>query len=130
MKVQYLSLGFALAALCSCAGHNPAVDQSIGQAEAAKAYSDEAKIEAQYTVNANAKLASAKNLMEQGKEDEAITMAEQSNLEYRLALATAERDAVKKDDERVEKELRADVERKLLYQSILDKETSAKEGGK
>lgn len=68
--------------------------------------------------------------MEQGKEDEAITMAEQSNLEYRLALATAERDAVKKDDERVEKELRADVERKLLYQSILDKETSAKEGGK
>ncbi|MCQ2106930.1 MAG: hypothetical protein MJZ26_14200 [Fibrobacter sp.] len=130
MKFKFLTLGFALAALCSCAGHNTAVDRSIGQAEAAKAYTEEAKIEPAQTLNANAKLASAKAFMDQGKEDEAIAMAEQSNLEYRLALATAERDAVKKDDERVEKELRNDVERKLLYQSILDKETSAKEGAK
>ena len=39
-------------------------------------------------------------------------------------MATAERDAVKKEDARVESELRSDVERKLLYHGILDKELS------
>jgi hypothetical protein len=66
-------------------------------------------------------------LQADGEEEEAAALAEQSSLEYRLAVANAERDAAKKEDERVEKELRGDVERKLIYQSILDKEV--KNGG-
>ena len=77
--------------------------------------------------SANAKLDSAKALQADGEEEEAAALAEQSTLEYRLAVANAERDAAKKEDERVEKELRGDVERKLIYQSILDKEV--KNGG-
>ena len=69
------------------------------------------------------KLDSAKAKLADGEEEEAAALADQSALEYRLAIANAERDAVKKEDERVEKELRSDVERKLIYQSILDQET-------
>ena len=75
----------------------------------------------------NAKLDSAKALQADGEDEQAAALAEQSVLEYKLAVANAERDAAKKEDERVEKELRGDVERKLIYQSILDKEV--KNGG-
>ena len=56
-----------------------------------------------------------------------IALAEQSDLEYKLAIANAERDAAKSEDQKIEKELRNDVERKLIYQNILDQET--KNGG-
>lgn len=116
----------ALASLSGCAGSVNAA-KSIEFADSNKTIAQEAKVDAAQLESANAKLDSAKALQADGDEEEAAALAEQSSLEYRLAVANAELDAAKKEDEKVEKELRGDVERKLLYQSILDQET--KNGG-
>lgn len=79
------------------------------------------------TASATAKIDSARVLKEAGEDEQAQVLLEQSELELLLAIATSERDAAKAEDQKVEADLRADVERKLLYQSILDKETN-KEG--
>ena len=129
MKSRMLVAGMAfiaLAALSGCAGGVNAT-KSIEFADSNKAIAQEANVEAAQLESANAKLDSAKALQADGDEEEAAALAEQSSLEYRLAIANAELDAAKKEDEKVEKELRSDVERKLLYQSILDQET--KNGG-
>lgn len=129
MKSRILVAGMAalaLATLSGCAGSVNAT-KSIEFADSNKAIAQEANVEAAQLESANAKLDSAKALQADGDEEEAAALAEQSSLEYRLAIANAELDAAKKEDEKVEKELRSDVERKLLYQSILDQET--KNGG-
>ena len=129
MKSRMLVAGMAiiaLAALSGCAGGVNAT-KSIEFADSNKTIAEEAKVEASQLESANAKLDSAKALQADGDEEEAYALAEQSTLEYKLAIANAELDAAKKEDEKVEKELRSDVERKLLYQSILDQET--KNGG-
>lgn len=116
----------ALAALSGCAGGVNAT-KSIEFADSNKTIAQEANVEAAQLESANIKLDSAKALQADGDEEEAAALAEQSTLEYKLAIANAELDAAKKEDEKVEKELRSDVERKLLYQNILDQET--KNGG-
>ena len=116
----------ALAALSGCAGGVNAT-KSIEFADSNKMIAQDAKVDAAQLESANAKLDSAKALQADGDEEEAYALAEQSSLEYKLAIAKAELDAAKKEDEKVEKELRGDVERKLLYQNILDQET--KNGG-
>ena len=129
MKSRILVAGMAalaLATLSGCAGSVNAT-KSIEFADSNKDIAQEANVEAAQLESANAKLDSAKALQADGDEEEAAALAEQSSLEYRLAIANAELDAAKKEDEKVEKELRGDVERKLLYQSILDQET--KNGG-
>lgn len=129
MKYRIFAAGLAvtsLAFLSGCAGSVNA-SKSIEFADANKTIAEEVKADASQMESANAKLDSAKALQADGEEEEAAALAEQSTLEYRLAVANAERDAAKKEDERVEKELRGDVERKLIYQSILDKEV--KNGG-
>ena len=129
MKSRMLVAGMAiiaLAALSGCAGGVNAA-KSIEFADSNKTIAQEAKVDAAQLESANSKLDSAKALQADGDEEEAAALAEQSSLEYRLAVANAELDAAKKEDEKVEKELRGDVERKLLYQSILDQET--KNGG-
>lgn len=129
MKSRMLVAGMAiiaLAALSGCAGGVNAT-KSIEFADSNKTIAQEANVEAAQLESANIKLDSAKALQADGDEEEAAALAEQSSLEYRLAVANAELDAAKKEDEKVEKELRGDVERKLLYQSILDQET--KNGG-
>jgi hypothetical protein len=129
MKSRMLVAGMAiiaLAALSGCAGGVNAT-KSIEFADSNKTIAEEAKVEASQLESANAKLDSAKALQADGDEEEAYALAEQSTLEYKLAIANAELDAAKKEDEKVEKELRSDVERKLLYQNILDQET--KNGG-
>ena len=129
MKSRILVAGMAalaLASLSGCAGSVNAA-KSIEFADSNKTIAHEAKVDAAQLESANAKLDSAKALQADGDEEEAAALAEQSSLEYRLAVANAELDAAKKEDEKVEKELRGDVERKLLYQSILDQET--KNGG-
>ncbi|SHK47266.1 protein of unknown function [Fibrobacter sp. UWT2] len=129
MKSRILVAGMAalaLASLSGCAGSVNAA-KSIEFADSNKTIAQEAKVDAAQLESANAKLDSAKALQADGDEEEAAALAEQSSLEYRLAVANAELDAAKKEDEKVEKELRGDVERKLLYQSILDQET--KNGG-
>ena len=129
MKSRMLVAGMAiiaLAALSGCAGGVNAT-KSIEFADSNKTIAQEAKVDAAQLESANAKLDSAKALQADGDEEEAYALAEQSTLEYKLAIANAELDAAKKEDEKVEKELRNDVERKLLYQNILDQET--KNGG-
>ena len=112
----------ALAFLSGCAGVN--ANKSIGTAGATKAVADESNIAPAQTESAQAKLDSAVTLQAAGNNIAAAALADQSTLEYKLAIATAERDEAKKEDAKVEKELRADVERKLIYQSILDQETN------
>lgn len=68
---------------------------------------------------AKANLDSAKVLQENG-EAAAVVMADMSSLEYKLAIYTAERDEAKKQDESLEKALRADQDRKAAYQKALD----------
>lgn len=129
MKSRMLVAGMAiiaLAALSGCAGSVNAT-KSIEFADSNKTIAQEANVEAAQLESANIKLDSAKALQADGDEEEAAALAEQSTLEYKLAIANAELDAAKKEDEKVEKELRGDVERKLLYQNILDQET--KNGG-
>ena len=129
MKSRMLVAGMAiiaLAALSGCAGGVNAT-KSIEFADSNKMIAQDAKVDAAQLESANIKLDSAKALQADGDEEEAAALAEQSTLEYKLAIANAELAAAKKEDEKVEKELRGDVERKLLYQNILDQET--KNGG-
>ena len=129
MKSRILVAGIAFAALATLSGCAGGVNaaKSIEFADSNKTIAEEAKVEASQLESANAKLDSAKALQADGDEEEAAALAEQSSLEYKLAIANDELDAAKKEDEKVEKELRSDVERKLLYQNILDQET--KNGG-
>jgi hypothetical protein len=129
MKTKYLFAGLSVAALAllsGCAG-TPNAQSSIDFANDHKTIAEEAKVEPTQIESANAKLESASKLKADGQDEKAAALAEESTLEYKLAVANAELDAAKKEDERVEKELRGDVERKLIYQSILDQET--KNGG-
>lgn len=129
MKLRFFAAGVAVTAvalLSGCAGSVNAT-RSIEYASANKAIAEEAKVDPAQVESTNAKLDSAKGLQASGEDEQAAALAEQSALEYRLAVATAERDAAKKEDERVEKELRGDVERKLIYQNILDQETKKAE---
>lgn len=128
MKSRLLVAGLALASLAfmsGCAGVN--ASKSLETASATKSVAEDAKIDPAQMQPINAKLEEAQKQQANGEDEQALILAEQSSLEYKLAIATAERDEAKKEDERVEKELRGDVERKLIYQSILDQET--KNGG-
>lgn len=132
MKAKILACSLSLAAfaaLTGCAGSQNSLNNSMGKTEATMALAKQANVNPTATASATAKIDSAKVLKEDGENEQAQTLLEQSELELRLAIATSERDAVKQEDAKVEADLRADVERKLLYQSILDKETN-KEGAK
>ena len=129
MSSRFFVAGLAMASLVmldGCAGSVNAT-RPIEFAEANKTIAEEAKADSAQMQSANAKLDSAKALQAAGENGQAAALAEQSALEYRLAVANAELAAAKQEDERVEKELRDDVERKLIYQSILDQEI--KNGG-
>lgn len=123
MKLSRIVIGIAAVALVGCAGNQQAMERSLSQAEGVKTVADESKLDAALTANAAADLDSAKAYAEQGEEELAIAAADKSALEYKLAVLSAERDSLKKADARLESELRSDVERKLIYQSILDQET-------
>lgn len=130
MKMKFFGAGLAVASLVvlsGCAGGGVNVNRSVTLACEAKTIAEEASADSLQMLSANAKLDSAKALEAAGKNEEAVALANQSALEYRLAIANAERDAAKKEDERVEAELRSEVERKLIYQSILDQETKKAE---
>ena len=129
MKTKYLFAGLSVAALAllsGCAG-NVNAKASIDYANDHKTIAEEAKVEPAQTESANAKLESASKLEAEGENEKAAALAEESALEYKLAVANTELSAAKAEDEKFEKELRGDVERKLIYQSILDQET--KNGG-
>ena len=125
MKAKLLacSIALALAALTGCSSSQNAVNRSLGKAEATQAFAVENNIDASITSNASSKLESAKALKNDGKEEEAEALAEQSELDLRLAIAKSENEVAKNEDKKLEEALRADEERKVLYQSILNKET-------
>ena len=89
----------ALAALSGCAGGVNAT-KSIEFADSNKTIAQEANVDAAQLESANAKLDSAKALQADGEEAAAAALAEQSSLEYKLAIANAELDAAKKEDEK------------------------------
>ena len=124
MKAKLLacSIALALAALTGCSSSQNAVNRSLGKAEATQAFAMENNIDASVTSNASSKLESAKALKNDGKEEEAEALAEQSELDLRLAIAKSENEVAKNEDKKLEEALRADEERKVLYQSILNKE--------
>lgn len=122
MRFSKLMFGLAAVALVGCAGNQQAMERSMGQAESSKTLAEESKVPASLTETAAADLDSAKIFQENGEEEKAISAAEKSALEYKLSLLVQQRDELKKEDARIEKELRDDVERKLLYQNILDQE--------
>ena len=122
MKSLFFVSGLAALALVGCAANQHALSRSMEQTEGTRAVATEIKADSATVESANAHLDSAKAYMEQKKAQEALAACEASRLEYRLAMLRAERDSIKAEDERVEAELRADVERKLLYQNILDNE--------
>lgn len=131
MNWKFLAATTATAAtfiFSGCAGGASAI-KPITEAETTMGIANDAKLAPAQTTNAKASLDKAQKLLQEGEQEEAAALADQSTLEFKLALATVERDEAKKEDERVEKELRTDVERKLIYQSILDQETK-KEGAR
>lgn len=121
MKSLIFVSGIAMLTLVGCANKH-ALTRSMEQTEGTRAVATEVKADSATVQSANAHLDSAKAYMEQKKNQEAMNALETSRLEYRLAMLRAERDSLKTEDERVEGELRADVERKLLYQNILENE--------
>lgn len=125
MKTKCLIAGTALASLAFLSGCAASVNatKSIEVADSNKAIAEETKADPAQIEAANAKLDSAKALQANGEEEQAAALAEESVLDYKLAIANAELKAAKTEDEKIEKELRGDVERKLIYQSILDQET-------
>ena len=118
MKLRALAVGAAVATLFGCASNQQAIDRSMGQAETSQSVATEMNAKASPAAKAN--LDSAKVLQENGDEEEAVVMADMSSLEYKLAIYTAERDEVKKQDDALEKALRADQDRKAAYQKALD----------
>lgn len=119
----------AFAALTGCAGNHGPLNNSMGKTEATMNLAKENNADPTTTASATAKIDSAKALKDAGKDELAQDLLDQGELELLQAIANAERDAALKEDQKVEAELRSDVERKLLYQSILDKESN-KEGAK
>lgn len=111
----------AVAVLSGCAS-GVSANRQLTNALATKTIADSAGLSKVQTHKAQAKLDSAIKLKQDENEQQALYMAEQSALEYRLALAVAERDSVKKEDARIETELKNDEKRKLLYQNILNSE--------
>ncbi|WP_290762825.1 hypothetical protein [Fibrobacter sp. UBA4297] len=113
----------ALVALTGCSSSQNAVNRTLGQAEATRSLASN-NLDAKITSNAYSKWVKAKALKDDGNEEEAQVLAEQSELDMRLAIAKSEYESAKNEDKKLEEALRADEERKVLYQSILNKETS------
>ena len=122
MKIKMFLLGSCLMAYAGCAVNQHAMSRSMEQTESTGAIAAEGAADSTLTQSAGVHLDSAKVYMKQKKEQETLMALEASRLEYRLAILRAEQDSLKAEDDRVENELRADVERKLLYQNILDNE--------
>lgn len=127
MKICTLAMGACVAVLFGCASNQQVLDYSMGQAEKSREVASEMKIDPSATAKASAGLDSAKSMLNEGEKENAVVMANLSSLEYKLALSMKERDDVRKMDEQLEKDLRADLERKAFYQETLEKEVK---GGK
>ena len=122
MNIKMFLLAGCMVAFAGCAVNQHAMSRSMEQTESTRAIAADGAADSTLTQNAAVHLDSAKAYMKKKKEQETLMALEASRLEYRLAILRAEQDSLKAEDDRVESELRADVERKLLYQNILDNE--------
>lgn len=126
MKYKTLALVAVAAALCSCASNQQVLARSMGQAETSASIAKQTKLNNSATASAEKKMDVAKEYEANGEEEQAAVIADLSSLEYRLALLSAERDDVKKQNEKLEKNLREDQKRLAQYQMYLDKEMGGK----
>lgn len=126
MKYKTLALVAVAAALCSCASNQQVLARSMGQAETSASIAKQTKLNNSATASAEKKMDVAKEYVANGEEEQAAVIADLSSLEYRLALLSAERDDVKKQNEKLEKNLREDQKRLAQYQMYLDKEMGGK----
>lgn len=122
MNFKFVTAFTLASLLIGCAGVS--ANKELTKADATAKIAETSKVDAS---NAKTTLDSAKTLSQNGEEEESIRVASQSTLLFRLAIAENENAKAKAEDKRVENELRADVERKLIYQNILEEETQ-KEG--
>lgn len=122
MKLFNIVLGLTGMTLIGCAGNHQAVERSIGQAEGNKTIAAESMLDASAVSSASGRLDSAKIYDKSLSYNKAINSAELSSLEFKIAILSAERDSLKKEDARVESELREDENRAAVYQKLLNEE--------
>jgi hypothetical protein len=113
--------------IMGCASHQAVVDTSIQEAELIGKIAKAEKLDTTKTHAARMSLEKAKNYRTEKEYEKAWASADQSLLEYKLAFALATRDSVVREDSLLTNALRADMERKLLYQNILENEIKIKE---
>lgn len=107
MRIKPLLTAFFLMMFMGCASNQALVNSSIQQAESLKTTAGESKSLSVKTTLADEKLEEAKKQNEIGKTEEALLAAEESLLQYRLALAQSTHDALSKDYAALEKEVQS-----------------------
>jgi len=127
VKAKLLICGLFAMLAAGCAGNKEMLTTSINEAEGMNRAAQAEGIKSPATVQGEKDLASAKQLSEEGKDNEALDAAERSRLQYRLAFAEKDAKDAALADSTASKELQGDQESQKLYQSILDNETKGKE---
>ncbi|MFA6341766.1 MAG: hypothetical protein WCX75_02805 [Fibrobacteraceae bacterium] len=127
MNTKIWIIGAAVTLVMGCASHQAVVDTSIQEAELIGMIAQNEKLDSTKTQAARTNLEQAKAYKAEKEYEKAWAAADQSRLEYKLAFATATRDSVVREDSLLTNDLRADMERKLLYQNILENEAKIKE---
>lgn len=107
MKIKQILGAFLLILFIGCASNQALVDSSIQQAELLKTTAVANKASTVKISLADEKLEEAKKQSEAGKTEEALLAAEESLLQYRLALAQSSLDGLNNDYELLEKEVQA-----------------------
>ena len=107
MKTKQILGAFLLMLFIGCASNQALVDSSIQQAELLKTTAVANKASTVKISLADEKLEEAKKQSEAGKTEEALLAAEESLLQYRLALAQSSLDGLNNDYELLEKEVQA-----------------------
>ena len=106
-KLKQILGAFLLILFIGCASNQALVDSSIQQAELLKTTAVANKASTVKISLADEKLEEAKKQSEAGKTEEALLAAEESLLQYRLALAQSSLDGLNNDYELLEKEVQA-----------------------
>ena len=127
VKAKFLICGLFVMLAAGCAGNKEMLTTSINEAEGMHRAAQAEGIQSAATVQGEKDVASAKQLSEEGKDNEALDAAEHSRLLYRLAFAEKDAKDAALADSTASKELQGDQESQKLYQTILDNETQDKE---
>ena len=107
MKIKQILGAFLLILFIGCALNQALVDSSVQQPELLNTTAVANKAPTVKISLADEKLEEAKKQSEAGKTEEALLAAEESLLQYRLALAQSSLDGLNNDYELLEKEVQA-----------------------